>query len=108
MLTGSRSGLVGLAVVVAFIVWRSPHRVALAAMVAIIAVAMVAVMSADMRERYLSLAEHGTRHSQTRDGRIEGTKKELKVAIETAPVWSWPRHVGGSHASFRWPCADSP
>lgn len=81
VLTGSRSGFVGLAVVVAVILWRSKQRVALTAMVAIAAVAMVAVMSGDMRERYLSLAESGTRHSQTKAGRIEGTKQELAVGL---------------------------
>lgn len=81
VLTGSRSGLVGLVVVVATILWRSPHRAALTVGVAVASVAMVAVMSGDMRERYLSLTEEGTRHSQTREGRLEGTRKELEVGL---------------------------
>jgi O-antigen ligase len=80
-LTGSRSGLVGLVVLAAVIAWRSRYRLALAAAMVVAALAMVAVTGTDMRERYLSVAEHGTRHEETRSGRLEGTLKELKVAL---------------------------
>ena len=82
ILTGSRSGLVGLSVIVAVIVWRSPRRMVLGATVSIVGLLMFLGMSADMRERYLSLAESGTRHAETRDGRIAGWKADFSVAMQ--------------------------
>lgn len=81
MLTGSRSGLVGLVVLVGFMVWRSPHRVTAILAAAVASVAMVSVMDAGMRERYLSLAETGTKHDVTRQGRIEGVEKDVQLGM---------------------------
>ena len=82
VLTGSRSGFVGLCVIVAVLVWRSPRRTILGIAVLLVGLLMVVGMSADMRERYLSLAESGTRHAETRDGRIAGWKADFKVAMQ--------------------------
>lgn len=81
MLTGSRSGMVGLVVLVGFMIWRSPHRVVAMAAAAVAAMIMVSVMDAGMQDRYLSLAETGTKHDATRQGRIEGVQKDVQLGM---------------------------
>ena len=81
MLTGSRSGMVGLIVLVGIMIWRSPHRIVAMATVAVAAVIMVTFMDAGMQDRYLSLAETGTKHDVTRQGRIEGVQKDVQLGM---------------------------
>ena len=80
ILTGSRSGMVGLLVIVAIFVWRSRHRAALIAGSGVAAVLLVGVMSAEMKDRYLSLTVDNTRNAATRVGRIQHMQDEIKVA----------------------------
>lgn len=81
VLTGSRSGMVGLVVLVGVIVYRSPKRILLGSIAAVVAVVMLATMPLDMRDRYLSLVETDTQHSATREGRIDGMKQEFAVGL---------------------------
>ena len=81
VLTGSRSGMVGLAVIVAMIVWKSRHRVMMASIVAIAAVILAGTMSLDMQDRYISLVNVETRHGGTATGRIQGVKNEFRVGL---------------------------
>ena len=108
ILTGSRSGFVGLAVVVAVILWRSRQRVAL---------------DGDGRHRRGS---HGGRHQRRHAGAVLVSGRERYPSLpnqgwpdrrheartscrtEAAAVRPWPRHVAGSHVSFRWPWPDTP
>lgn len=81
MLTGSRSGMVGLVVLVVVIVLRSRHRALMLGGVTLAAVVSLSTMSDGMRERYLSLVDTDTQHSATREGRIEGMKSEFLVGV---------------------------
>lgn len=81
ILTGSRSGMVGLMVLVAFVIWRSRHRASLIAAIGLAGIGMVSVMDTDMKDRYLSLAESGTRHEETKQGRLEGVIKDFQVGL---------------------------
>ena len=81
VLTGSRSGMVGLVVVVAMIIFKSRHRIVLLAVAAVGALLLVGIMSPDMKDRYLSLLDVETRHGETRTGRIEGVKDEFRVGL---------------------------
>jgi putative inorganic carbon (hco3(-)) transporter len=81
VLTGSRSGMVGLLVVLAMIVWKSRHRVILLSVVAIAAVILGGTMSVEMKDRYVSLVNVETQHGATRTGRIEGIKNEFRVGL---------------------------
>ncbi|MCL4791879.1 MAG: O-antigen ligase family protein [Gammaproteobacteria bacterium] len=80
VLTGSRSGMVGLLVVVAAIIYRSRRRTAILVVAAIASVLLVSVMTPDMRDRYLSLTEGDTRNAATTKGRIEHMLDEVQVA----------------------------
>lgn len=81
MLTGSRSGMVGLVVLVGIIIFRSRHRVLLGSVAAVCAMVMVANMSGEMKDRYMSLVSSGTQHGSTADGRIEGMKTEFSLGL---------------------------
>jgi O-antigen ligase len=88
VLTGSRSGMVGIVVIAGVIFWRSKHKVLMLAAGAIVSVALVAAMTPDMRDRYLSIAGAGTSagNIETRDGRLQGMLNEIKVGL-TKPVF---------------------
>lgn len=80
VLTGSRSGMVGLLVIVAAIIFRSERRSAILVIAAIAGVLLVGVMTPDMRDRYLSLTNDDTRNAATTHGRIEHMLDEVEVA----------------------------
>jgi O-antigen ligase len=80
VLTGSRSGMVGLLVIVAAIIFRSERRAAILTVAAIAAVLLVGVMTPDMKDRYLSLTDSDTRNAATTQGRIQHMLDEVEVA----------------------------
>lgn len=80
VLTGSRSGMVGLLVIAAAIIFRSKHRSAILVMAAVSAVLLVGVMTPDMKDRYLSLIDDGTRNAATTHGRMKHMMDEVRVA----------------------------
>jgi putative inorganic carbon (hco3(-)) transporter len=81
VLTGSRSGFVGLLVVVGMIIYKSRYRVTLTAIAMVAAVLLVGVMSPEMKDRYVSLVDVETRHGSTREGRLQGIKTEFVVGV---------------------------
>lgn len=80
ILTGSRSGLVGLLVVAAAIIFRSRRRTVILVVSAIAAVLLVSIMTPDMKDRYLSLTDDTTQNAATTKGRIEHMLDEVQVA----------------------------
>lgn len=80
VLTGSRSGMVGLLVIVAAIIFRSERRTTILVVAAIAGVLLVSVMTPDMRDRYLSLTSDDTRNAATTQGRIQHMLDEVEVA----------------------------
>ena len=89
VLTGSRSGMIGLVVVFGFICYRSRHRTILIALGGIAVVGMLAVMTPDMRDRYLSIVDRtSTRHAATSEGRVEGVMQDFAV-IKQRPLFGY-------------------
>jgi O-antigen ligase len=80
VLTGSRSGMVGLLVVVAAVIFRSKRRAVILVIAAIAAVLLVGVMTPDMKDRYLSLADDDTKNAATTHGRVQHMLDEVQVA----------------------------
>ena len=80
VLTGSRSGMVGLLVIVAVIIFRSERRATILTVAAIAAVLLIGVMTPDMRDRYLSLTDGDTRNAATMQGRLQHMLDEVEVA----------------------------
>lgn len=79
-LTGSRSGLLGLAAVCLGIVLKSRHRLALLAVISFGAIVAFSFMSSDMQDRYLSaFGSGGGQNAATANERLEGTKAQIQV-----------------------------
>lgn len=88
LLTGSRSGMVGLVVVYLFIIVRSRRPVPLI-FGAVIAVAiMLPVMDANLKDRYLSLVSDNTRNAGTREGRVSGVIREFEIGMRR-PIFGY-------------------
>lgn len=82
VLTGSRSGMVGLVVVLLAIVWKSKYKAALLTSIAVIAFVVAPLLSADLRDRYLSLVSSNTSNAGTVQGRIDGLWANLSTGME--------------------------
>jgi putative inorganic carbon (hco3(-)) transporter len=81
VLTGSRSGLLGLAVAFLMIWWQSRRKLLLImAAVVTIAVALPR-LSPDHRDRYLSIVSINSQNAATARGRLDGVKADFAVAM---------------------------
>jgi putative inorganic carbon (HCO3(-)) transporter len=80
-LTASRSGLLALAMTVAFM-WRHSKRKAIFGLLIVIAVAVgVQQSSADLYDRYLSIFSSNTKNAATAAGRTRGMYDDFEVAL---------------------------
>jgi putative inorganic carbon (hco3(-)) transporter len=82
LLTGSRSGLVGLAVVFIGIVLKSRRPLVVAAFGVLVTVVSIPYMDPDMQDRYLSLIGMGPKNEVTAEGRLEGVENNFQVAFQ--------------------------
>jgi len=81
VLTGSRSGIVGLATTLAIIWFHSRRKVILSiAVLAALAITVPQLSPAHV-DRYLSIVESNTQNAATAEGRVEGIKADLRVAM---------------------------
>lgn len=87
-LTGSRSGMIGLAVIVLGIVIKSKQRLLLSTVLLIGAVTGFSLMSADMQDRYLSIVGKGEKNAATSQERWEGMEEQIKVAMRR-PIFGY-------------------
>lgn len=79
LLTGSRSGLIGMGIV-AFGIWlKSRRRVLLAVLFVIAAGVGFSMLSPDMQDRYLSIIGMGEKNEATASERFEGMRAQLTV-----------------------------
>lgn len=97
-LTGSRSGIVALLVVYTGIALKSHKKIFFIIFGVFIAVMLFARLSPDLQDRYLSIIDPTTKHSDTARGRIEGIKKSFGVAINR-PVFG---HGIGTNGEATW------
>ncbi|MGO9803201.1 MAG: O-antigen ligase family protein [Steroidobacteraceae bacterium] len=79
-LTGSRSGAIGLAVILVGIAVKSRRVVAMTASVAVVAVVAFPLLSPDMQDRYLSIIGRGTKNEATAGERWAGLEAQWTVA----------------------------
>lgn len=98
ILTGSRSGLVGLVVIVGMLVWKSRHRAGLIAAIVLLAIASVPMMSDEQRDRYLSLTSDDAAHSATRESRLRGIFSDFGVGLRK-PIFG---HGLGTSLEANW------
>jgi putative inorganic carbon (HCO3(-)) transporter len=81
LLTGSRSGLVGLAAIAVLVWWKSRHKVMLAAAVVTAVFVVTPLLTADQRDRYLSIWSSDTKNAGTAEGRLTGVQIDMQVAL---------------------------
>jgi len=80
-LTGSRSGMLGLAIIFLGIVWKSERRFIWALSGVLLVVVGFPLLSPDMQDRYLSIIGKGEKNSATAEGRLTGVKENFVVAL---------------------------
>jgi O-antigen ligase len=81
MLTGSRTGVVGLIIVVIGFLAKAKRRLVLAAACVLVALLGFPLLSNDMQDRYLSLIGAGPKNVATAEGRVTGVITHLEVAL---------------------------
>jgi len=81
ILTGSRSGLIGLLVVLLGILLQSKRKALTVAILLIPIMIVVSIMSDSMIDRYISIFDSSSRHAATADGRINGIKDDIELAL---------------------------
>ena len=80
-LTGSRTGLIGAAIVLLGIILKSKKRVALATVAVAIVATSFSFLSPDMQDRYLSIVGKGERNVGTAEERFEGMSAQFRVVL---------------------------
>ncbi len=86
ILTGSRSGFVALVAVVGLIVYKSKYKMAMAIALVLCVFIGFPFLSANTKDRYLSIVSSDTKNAGTSEGRIEGVKNSFKVAFRNPLV----------------------
>lgn len=79
-LTGSRSGAIGLFVIVVAIAVKSRRVVGMTALIFVVALAAFPLLSPDMQDRYLSILGRGTKNEATAGERLAGLEAQWTVA----------------------------
>jgi putative inorganic carbon (hco3(-)) transporter len=87
-LTGSRSGMIGLAVILVGIIIKSKRRLLLTVSLLIIAVTGFSLLNADMQDRYLSAIGKGEKNAATSHERMEGMEEQIRVAMRR-PIFGY-------------------
>lgn len=81
ILTGSRSGMIGIFIIFLGILVKSKRRILLSFSVILVTVISFPYLSPDMQDRYLSILGMGEKNVATAEGRQEGLKRDLDVAL---------------------------
>lgn len=82
VLTGSRSGMIGLMVIMMGCIIKSKHRALLTALVCICSVVAFLSMSSEQQDRYLSIIDPSARHAATSRARVEGIFISFEAALK--------------------------
>ncbi len=81
VLTGSRSGFLGLIAVFGLVWWNSRRKVLLLAAAGIVVLVAAPRLGENTVDRYLSIFGGGTLNEATAAGRVEGVKDNFRVAM---------------------------
>jgi putative inorganic carbon (hco3(-)) transporter len=81
VLTGSRSGIVGLAFIYLGIVWKSKRRFIWVLSAVLLFVLGFPLLSPDMQDRYLSIIGRGEKNEATAEFRVSGVEDNFVVAL---------------------------
>jgi O-Antigen ligase len=81
VLTGSRSGMIGLGIVFATVWSKSRHKALLAALMVAVVVWSLPRLSGDLADRYKSVFDPTAKNAVTAQGRLEGVVTSFRVAL---------------------------
>jgi putative inorganic carbon (HCO3(-)) transporter len=81
LLTGSRSGLVGLFIICICTLMKSKNKILLILLLVAGTVVSINFMGDNLTDRYKSIIYSDTKNAATAEGRIEGVKRDLMVAL---------------------------
>jgi putative inorganic carbon (hco3(-)) transporter len=81
MLTGSRSGFIGLVGIAVAIILKSRRPIANAAIYIGIAILAFPLLDANMQDRYLSILGKSAKNEATASGRVEGVTENFETAL---------------------------
>ncbi len=81
ILTGSRSGLLGLGAVFLGIWLKSRHKLLMLTIVMAAALLAIPALPDDLADRYLSIVDSNTKNGATASGRLSGLESDLTVAL---------------------------
>jgi O-antigen ligase len=80
-LTGSRSGMLGLAVIVLVFIFQSQKKVLVAIPILLVSVFLILHMQGTFKDRYLSIFDDDTKNSRTATHRIDGIFDDIAVGM---------------------------
>jgi hypothetical protein len=80
-LTGSRSGIIGLLAILVVVVAKSRRKATLITVAALAIVFALPRLGPDLADRYLSIVDSTAKNAGTAEGRVEGVKQDLGVAM---------------------------
>ncbi|MDG4553335.1 MAG: O-antigen ligase family protein [Candidatus Competibacter sp.] len=81
ILTGSRSGMIGMGAIIIGIVLKSKRRVTLSALILVAGITSFPLISTDMQDRYFSIFGMGEKNAGTADDRMDGMISQLQVIL---------------------------
>ena len=106
VLTGSRSGLIGLIIILAGIVYKSSRKALLVPLMVVAAVVVFLGLSPDQQDRYLSIVKSDTKHGETAHERVTGIEDNLKLFMKR-PIFGFGLGTG-QEANYNYGFADLP
>lgn len=81
VLTGSRSGLIGLLIILLGIWFKSKRKTLFACIMVVLAAIIFVNLSANMQDRYFSIFSSNTKSAATAKGRLSGIVADFNVAL---------------------------
>ncbi len=81
LLTASRSGMIGLAIILMGIIYLSKKRYLIMALTIIAFFIIFPNLSPDQQDRYLSIFQSNTKNAATAEGRLTGTLSTMKLIL---------------------------
>lgn len=81
VLTESRSGMMGLMVLISLIIIKSKHKILLSLAASLALIIGFANLTPDQKDRYLSVIDSSTKNAGTAEGRVDGVVADFEVGL---------------------------
>ena len=81
VLTGSRSGFIGMLAIMVGIWYKSRKKIRILLIFMAVFIIMINFLNANLKDRYLSIFDSHTKNAATAEGRLTGMEENFKVAM---------------------------